>query len=695
MNAKKIYTWTTEAVTLNEGWKRESWRDLEMYDGKQWDPEDLAIAEAANVDPLTINRTFPLVNMLLGQQILNQYDIMPKARTHKDGELSEILAQGIKFVMDQNNGPFKINHAFRDAVISGIGFLLMDYNDDPREEPIRVTQVPWTEVELDPFADISFGLNACRYILRRKWVDLDDFAEMFPEKRKEILEQFSTLSGQNTSPFLDNGALDFGSKGEEARRLGTRLSWVDSDRKRVRPVEAWYYKWSTGLFAIMPDGNVREISERLSMTEQVALAQGSQEIVKTSVRRVWHAMVLGDELLLDEPSNMPHSRYPFVPFLGYLDRFGFPYGVPRQIRGQNKEVNNRRSMALALMRSRQIMAAKGVADSPEDMSQIYEEAQKLDGFIVVNDEYFDKFAIRDHAALAPAQMDILQRSEIEMQEISGANQETALLSGSPNSSEAVEQRRFQAGASTASLFNNYRLGLKLTGELIVSMMQSTWTGPKVLRITDRLTSLDRFTVLNQRVFAPDGSVRIKNDISQGTYDIIISEAPATATLREKNMEQIIEMTKTAPPELHPQLLVMALELSDLPNKEALLLKAKPLLGMDPREEDLSPEELREKRLADYDAQQQAAAENAALEKELRTKEIEKLTAEIQLAIATAKERDVKGQVQQGRVELEGFKAGFESELAIAKHKQEVERGREDQKKDGKRAAKPKTDSKRA
>ena len=141
-----------EARAASRDWRAQSWRDHEMYDGDQWTPEDRQRAVDAGIDPLTINRIFPAINLILGSQELNRANIIAKARTAKDGQIAEIMTEALAFVLDQNDGQYRIGQAFKDAVIPGIGWLYCGFNNDPRQERIKLDFRDWKEVFWDPFA---------------------------------------------------------------------------------------------------------------------------------------------------------------------------------------------------------------------------------------------------------------------------------------------------------------------------------------------------------------------------------------------------------------------------------------------------------------------------------------------------------------------------------------------------------------
>ncbi|MFR1534214.1 MAG: hypothetical protein ACLSTO_11645 [Bilophila wadsworthia] len=127
-----------EARAASRDWRAKSWRDHEMYDGDQWTPEDRQRAVDAGIDPLTINRIFPAINLILGSQELNRANIIAKARTAKDGQIAEIMTEALAFVLDQNDGQYRIGQA-SGCGDPGIGWLYCGFNNDPRQERISST----------------------------------------------------------------------------------------------------------------------------------------------------------------------------------------------------------------------------------------------------------------------------------------------------------------------------------------------------------------------------------------------------------------------------------------------------------------------------------------------------------------------------------------------------------------------------
>ena len=660
---KQFNAWLVDAVWASRQWRKEAWRDCEMYDGgdAQWSQADWDAAIAAGLDIVTINRTFPVVNLILGAETINQADIAARGRTHKDSEISQVMSEGIKFVLDQNSGEYLISDAFRDQVVPGIGWVAPGLNSDPRKERIGLRGLDWKEVGWDPFVSPWAGPSVCRYKYVSRWVDKDALMFMFPNKKKEIESVCDKFWGDS---WQDAGRQDEADLVEEEISILSGSYWAKNDRKRVRPCEMWYPVDDRAYFAVFPDGRVFEISDNMDPVKQYELITQAQEVMLAPIKRMRVARFLGELLLDDSESPMSHDEFPIVPFVGYLDRFNMPFGVPRQIRGQDEEVNKRRSMALALLRKRRVTAEESVAGDQRGLDRVYQEANKMDGLIVVKDGRLDDVRIEEMASLSPAQHAILEQSEKEIQQISGEMVEYPRRIESGKAMERVDHKVAQI---TAPLMRNYRRSLKMIGEQIGANIQGEWQYEKVLRITDRLTGAERFVALNEMVQGEDGTIEVKNNITQGKFDYVVTEVPATDTVREQNLNLISEWVKRAPPEIIPSLVMLGLKMSNLPDKEQLLAAVRPLLNVDPRDDDKSPEQLKQEAIEKIEAQQKAAAEQAQVEQNAVMLELEQKKAEIEetyakvqklLADAEKKAADIERDVEKGQ--LEGFKTGLEA-----------------------------------
>lgn len=645
-DVKKLLSWVSEAQTSFQEWRADSWEDWEFRDGKQWTAADMKKLSDRGIRPVTINRIFPILNLLQGHYLNNRHDIVAKGRTKDDNELGQVMSEGIQFVVDQNRGHFKMARAFNQAITAGFGCLSLGFNPDPRRERIALHAHNWHGIWWDPYATPWMDKEECRYAFTAEWTDLDDIIGLFPEKEKEIKEKFQNLTEENFMPDVYDEATVV----EDHHKFLQSGYWANGERKRVRPVEMWYPELCKCWFAKMPNGRVIEI-DVLPPQEQYQVIQMAREVLGATVKKMHTTTFLSDLVLQDMPTPYVHDEYPFIPYVGYLDRFDHPFGVPRQIKEQDMEVNKRRTMALSLLNNRRVKIEEG---STEDENRAYHEANRPDGFIKMKKGKLNAIEIEEMSNLAPAQVQMMEQSEREIQEISGANDESLGYASPRRTGVAIEKQQQSTATITASLLENAKYSQKLLGERIVPLIQSNWTEEKVLRVTDRVTGAEKFVAINE--LQPDG-ITVRNDITQANFDVKVTNRPMTDTMREKNMDLIFSAINKAPPEAVTPLLNLALEISDIPNKDQLLQQIRQVTGANPINDDLTQaqreeqEEMARQAAADeQEKQKMLSDQRESLEQDEIRAKAEKLRAEAEKA---RREADI---LQQD-VDQKGFQIG--------------------------------------
>ncbi|MDZ4241229.1 MAG: hypothetical protein U1D99_00230, partial [Candidatus Omnitrophota bacterium] len=153
----------------------------------------------------------------------------------------------------------------------------------------------------------------------------------------------------------------------------------------------------------------------------------------------------------------------------------------------------------------------------------------------------------------------------ELQEVSGAVEEQMGQQTNARSGVAIEARQRQGATVNTEPFDNLRLSKRRMGELMLSMMRQHWTYEKVIRITDDKTGADKFVTFNK-----DG----QNMIAQGRYDVIVSDHPETETTRNWMSRTLMDFASKMSPDIAMAVMEIAFEMSDVPNKDAVIRKLK-------------------------------------------------------------------------------------------------------------------------
>jgi hypothetical protein len=655
VDIKRMLTWVSEAQISSSQWRRDSWEDFEFRDGKHWTAADYHdMIHVKGINPLTLNRIFPILNLIQGKFIRTQQDIIAKGRTKQDTELGLLMSESLAYVRDQNKGREAINSCFNSQITAGFGYMEVGKHYDPRQEPVMWRQRPWYSLWWDPYASPWLDKETCRYAFTMEWTHIDNLLVLFWDKKAEIMDKFAQLSSDAYTPDV----YDIGSEVEIQKQYLSAGQWCSSGKKRIRPVEMWYTTLAKSLFAIMPDSRVIDLDTLKDRREEIAVAKACVELIPAVVKKMRVATFVSDLLLQDIPCPYAHDNYPFVPFVGYMDRFNCPFGVPRQIKEQSMEVNKRRSMALALISSRRTYIEE---EAVKDLNKAYKEVNRHNGMVVLRKGKLEKIKVDENADLATGQIELMRQSEREIQEIVGATDEALQTTSYLQSAVGLDKKQEITNTVLASLFENSTYSQMRLAELTMSLIQTEWKGPKVLRITDRLSGADKFVAINERIATENGVIEIKNNLSEARFDLVPAQAPMTDTMREKHIELLFNAINKATPEMVGPILNVAFELADFYEKDILLRQIRRATGYDPSMDDMPEEEQIAIAKAEKSQQAAAQAQVAAQDARLKESEIEK-----NIAAATKQRAEaVKADKDTQRADWEaGIKLGQELRKAM-------------------------------
>lgn len=588
----KLQQYINESTTILDSFKTEAWTDCEFVDGEQWDAESWQKFEDKGIYALTLNRVFPITNRIIGHYAKNQPDTLVKGRTLKDTDLADLMSEGIKYVKDKNKLAKLELKAVSDMLKTGIGVLKVRAIKDE----ITYSYTPWLNFGWDPHGSPDLELLTTRYAYISQFVDKDDLSVMFPGKTEELEEMHYSLQPDSFVETL----VELHNNNDAALQASTR----------IKVYEIWY----------------RQLQEDQSYSMRVAT-------------------IAGNILLQDIPSPYDHSEFPFVVYHGYLDRFNKPYGVPRQLREQNIEVNKRRSVALALLSNRRVYAEEGAV---ENVNRLYAEANRLDGLIVTKPNKIDRVRVEEMSNLSQGQIAMQQQSEQEIQEISGVNDESLGKRSLSRTGAALQMQVEQSATNLAELFENIKQASLRLGQLTASMIQQYWTDEKVLRVTDKRSGVEKFVEMNTTE---------ENSIEQGEFDFVLADTPMTDTLRDKYLDTVYAAIQKAPPEAIGPLFNLALEITDLPNKAQVLEQVRQATGMPPIDFDLTEAERQQK--AQQQAQQLQEQQQLQQRQEQQRQHLEsdKIAAETEKIRADALAAIAKADTAKDDIAQKGFQIG--------------------------------------
>lgn len=650
--------------------------DQDFYDNEQWTEQDIQELAERGQAALTFNETATTVDWITGTEKRTRVDfkVLPRSDVGDQVQVADLKTKTLKYLGDVNKVGFARSLAFEDATKVGVGWLEDGARGDPTEEPVFSRYESWRNILWDS-AGVERDGSDWRYLYRWKWVDLDVAIQMFPDREHQLRRAAvaANLWGSEEDEDFWYLGQHFQSRDSMGQVVGQRTyisdsSLVDNRRARVKLIEAWYRMPERCHVCRGEVFNGKRFDKENPDMVRAAL-EGAISLYDQLAMKVRVAIMTEGDLLQEMASPYKHNRFPFTPIWCYIrGRDRMPYGVIRRIRDPQEDLNKRMSKAQFLLSTNGIIADHDALDGTGlTWDDVREESGRPD-YIITKKRGAD-FKIERHVELAESQLKLMDVAGRFINKAGGVTDENLGEQTNATSGRAIQARQMQGTVVTATIFDNDRYSIQLQGELQLSLAEQFITEPKVMRIAGARNKLD-WVKINQPEVQADGSVRFINDITATEADFVVDQQDFHASVRQAMFESLSELVgriSSVNPEAGLRILRMALEFSDLPNKEEMASEIKNMLGivdeqdlerMNPQQRQAYQDNLQAKQKAMQ--LQQATAEAELAEKQAK---VQKLGAEAGKIGADAEKLRAEAQVlARGDGSDAGAQAAFDAKV---------------------------------
>jgi len=588
---KKLMAWRRQARIAQADNRVEMAIDEDFYDGIQLEDADLQILKNRNQPPLVFNITKNTVNWILGTERQARIDsrVLPRKKSAADNAKSKTKL--MKYTQDVSKGEYAKSRAFEDCVKAGLGWLETGVrkNDD---EPIFMRNESWRNMWHDHLG-LSLDGSDYRFIIREKWIDLDVAAGMFPDREgrlKTIAEHVNTLY-----PYLPDDTIitDIASEFDLESSMDALFGDTGSKRERIKFVEMWYRMPANVKLMKMrsddtPYGVLHNAIYRPEQEDHKYLVRGGYfTLTDARILTVRCAIWAGATLFQDILTPYNHNRFPFTPMFCYRrSRDNMPYGVIRDLRDPQADLNKRRSKALSLLTANRVVAEKGAVN---DKKEAFEEVNRADGWVELNDGKFEKFRIQEENEVAAAHVEMARDDERFIHSISGVTNDAEYQKRKDLSGVAMDKQLFQSQTAQGIMFDNMYLALQTEGEIRLSDIEQFYDQEKEYRITGDQHK-DEFIKINEK--KDDGT--ISNNITETKADFVIGKQNFKDTIRQAMLDTLTTMVTSlaqSMPEVALKLLDMVVGMmDDLPGRDEIVARIRKINGESAPEEEQTPEE---------------------------------------------------------------------------------------------------------
>lgn len=630
-----------KASVEHETWKSFSTNatnDFEFLEGIQWSNDELSALRDRGQPTTVENEIKPIIDRIKGQYKTQKTRIIFKGRNiGKDESHADILSALALHVQQQTGYEFEEGDMFDDGQGCGFGALeaFITFEDDLTPK-INLKSENCLNIFPDPNSKNYDWNEDAEYICRAKWVSYEKAKLLYSDYKEEI-EGFI-----NSNPISNNSQ-----QMEKNHLIDTRL-------KRIRLVEVWYKTWKRRKFAVSNLlGGVAEVSKFSKAQIKEIEAQDPNikyhEKIEPQIRV---GIFCGETLLEDKDSPYEHNLFPFVPFFVFRRKNGEPFSTVRMLKDPQMEINKRRSKALHLLNTNQVVYEEGAVRDDDELKR---EVAKPDGVIKRRKGF--ELEIVKNVELASSQLNLQMESKNSIARISGVSDEAMARHSEIRSGIGLQRKQMMTSIIMTPIFDNLRRTRLIIGKLIFELIRQYYTEEKIFTIIDDMNQSKEYALNMQQITA----------FKEREYDIIIEEAPDTTTIQEEQFAYLSELVKglPIPPNVSMALLPIFIRLSQLKNKEEVIQMLEQLQQAPPEKpktslslqwNELYPEEkaafaqmMGMDELAQFEMQAQRDPVSITKSKtEIQKAQMNKTDPEIEMAIKMS-EMEMKGEEHQQKM----------------------------------------------
>ena len=578
-DAITLAKFTSAIVEIEQqpAWRGKADREMDYLDGNQLDSEILQAQRAIGMPPAIENVIGPAIAAVTGMEVKMRRDwrVVPDTKTGGD-DVAEALSFKLNQAERHSKADRACSEAYRHQVSVGLGWVEVARESNPFKYPYRTTFIHRNEIWWD-WLDTEPELEKARYLVRRRWTDMEQAVLMFPDKAEVIRHSSKGWQGID----FGMGGHDGGASTDLARAYTDErgwsieeMQWRDIENNRVCLFEVWYRVWVRTLVMKMPDGRVIEVDQS-NEAHQLALATGVAKPSWVVIPKMRTSMWLGPHRLADGPTPYPHQKFPYVAFFGMReDRTGVPYGLIRGMMYQQDSINaTTGKIRWGLSSVRTIRTAGAYAGTDEQFRQ---QVARVDADIVLDADAMSqpgaRFDVERDFNLSEQQYKMLGDARTAIERTSGITPSFQGQRGTATSGIQESTQVEQSVQALADINDNFDAARTQVGDLLMSLIVEDMIGVEETVLIDGMgLKPDKTVTLNAPVIDQETGIKmLDNDVERTKLKVTLEDVPSTPSFQAQQLGALSEAFKSMGQQYQPVVLPHLLSLMNIPNKAAII-----------------------------------------------------------------------------------------------------------------------------
>lgn len=557
-------------------WRAQSDKEADYANGNQLDSDLLRRQRAAGIPPAKENIIGPAIAAVCGYEKKTRTDW----RVTPDGDPEgQDVADALNYKLNQAERHSKadraLSEAFRPAVTVGLGWVEVSRPSDPFEYPYRCRYVSRNEIWWDMKAREP-DLKDARWLFRRRWVDKDQAAMLFPEHAELILRMQAGWASDLFNMELEGGQSTGLYAAADTERGWTLQedSWYNTENRQVCISEVWYRRWVSVMVLKLRSGRVVEFDES-NAAHIAAVQSGVAQLQRAVVARMRRSYWIGPHRLADGPTPYPFKGFPYVPVWCYReDTTGVPFGLVRDMLFPQDSLNSTIAKLRWGMGAVRTERTKGAVDMTDD--QFRRAIARPDADIVLNAAHMAqqgaRFEVHRDFQLNAQQFQLMQDSRAAIERVTPI---TPSLRGQQGTARSGLQEQTQLEQSTTTLadpMDSFKEARAQVGEMLLALIiEDTGREETTVVIEGDTINPPRTVVLNKPERDPvTGMLYLSNDIQRTRLKVALEDVPSSPGFRAQQLNALSEAVKALPAHAQQVMLPFLVDLMDTPRKKQVV-----------------------------------------------------------------------------------------------------------------------------
>lgn len=500
---KKCITFITDskdATSLKSQKERaQLYQDFFRGGTHQWTEEEYNIYKSKGVEPVSINRSKPVVKGLLGMYLQNRQDIKVLPRKNGTQTVAKVCTEILKHTQDASYADYVYAATFLRGCIDTEAYLKLEIDkaENINGQP-KIFCKSLSEIVTDRNAK-EYDMNeSAKFVIEKLWMDKDEIKALYPEMEEDIdtvILEDDTIEkrmANNMAGWMSNeSGVNYYDEDEELadsellnkyRYLMHKCYW-----KEIVPGLIVGDKQESRVTIVTDEKKIAKLRRKAEKSERFTITNHAARILHETV-------ILGNRMLDDiiNPYGEGISDFPIVRFAPMWDE-GFAVGALDDVVGLNKEENIHRTQSIRLLNQTANSGWIVGDDGNKSYIGLLKDYGSVEGIILPKNKFGGYLEKIQPNIPAQGQLAAGAQFEMDVKRVSGVDDATHGYNiGRAESGVAIGRKQQQNRITNDPFFYNLYRTLEIFGNFLlqVNIRSNYYTDDEIRDIVGQSGLLD-------------------------------------------------------------------------------------------------------------------------------------------------------------------------------------------------------------